>query len=364
MKIHLHISNLNPGGAQKVMIDLANTWHEEGHKISLSANSVNGFWCNSIDPAIDLVDLKARNFLTAVPALRRALVGTRPDVILSAMTQANFTAVIAGKLAGTPCVVSERHHTSSWMKRLSPTKRTVYRSLLPLLYSQAEARIAQTIGSKLDLCKVAKLPTDAVCVIPNPTTTPPAISERAPHPWLENTEVPVVVGIGRLVLQKDFATLIHAVAGLRKQRLVRLIILGDGPSLAGLTTLASSQNLGDAVTFTGHVSNVQDYLARANVYALSSHFEGFPNTLLEALALGTPVVSADCPTGPREILKDGKYGRLVPVGSPSAMGHAIGQALDHPDDPEMLKQRAADFGLKLISDCYLNVLERVVIPSS
>jgi len=247
------------------------------------------------------------------------------------------------------------------MTRLSPTKRAIYKTLLPWLYSQAEARIAQTTGSKLDLCTVTKLPADAVCVIPNPITKPPALSEEAPHPWFKDTDIPVVVGVGRLVPQKDFATLIQAVAALRKQRLVRLIIVGDGPLLASLTNLANSQ---DTVFFAGQVSNVQDYLARAKVYALSSHFEGFPNALLEALACGVPVVSTDCPTGPREILEDGKYGRLVSAASPSALAQAIGLALDHPDDPEMLKKRASDFDIKVISGCYLNVLKRAVSHSS
>lgn len=362
MRIHLHINNLDPGGAQKVMICLANTWHEEGHRISLSANSINGFWYDSINPAIDLVDLRARNFLTAVPALRKALVGLSPDVILSAITQANFSAVIAGKLAGIPCVLSERHHTSSWMKYLSPTKRTVYRFLLPFLYARADARIALTIGSARDICTVANLPTEAVCVIPNPIAKPPALLTKVPHPWLDDAEIPVIVSIGRLASQKDFATLIQAVAELRKQRLARLIILGDGPLLATLSNQTRSQGLDDAVSFAGQVNNAQDYLAHAKVYALSSNFEGFPNALLEALALGVPVVSTDCPTGPREILENGKYGRLVPVGNSTALGNAIGQAIDHPDDPERLKKRAAEFDLKVISRRYLEVLERAINP--
>jgi len=364
VKIHLHISNLDPGGAQKVMISLANTWQEEGHQISLSANSVNGYWRSAIDPSIQIVDLRAQNLLRAVPPLRKALVNLRPNVILSAMTQANITAAIAGKLTGTPCVLSERHHTTTWMKRLSPLKRVVYKSLLPLAYTQADALIALTAGSARDLCTVTKQPTEAVFVIPNPVTNSPDVSAEAPHPWLEDAEIPVVVGVGRLVSQKDFATLIQAVAALAKHRLARLIILGDGPLLATLTNLVRSQGLEDIVFFAGHVSNVQDYIARAKVYALSSNFEGFPNALLEALASGTPVVSTDCPTGPREILEDGKYGGLVPVGDSNALGQAIEQALDHPCDPKILKKRAADFDLKAISGSYLDALKHGMSHSS
>jgi glycosyltransferase involved in cell wall biosynthesis len=147
------------------------------------------------------------------------------------------------------------------------------------------------------------------------------------HPWFEPDQAPVVLGVGRLSPQKDFATLIRAFARVRMHRPARLMILGHGPERASLEALALAQGLADSVLLPGWVTNPYAFMARAGVFVLSSRWEGLPSVLIEALVCGTPVVATDCLSGPREILEDGRYGRLVPVGDEEALAAAIDAAL-------------------------------------
>jgi glycosyltransferase involved in cell wall biosynthesis len=151
-------------------------------------------------------------------------------------------------------------------------------------------------------------------------------------------------------------TLLHALARVRRERDVRLVVLGRGPLRERLSELAAELGVGEAVRMPGVVANPFAYLARASAFVLSSAWEGLPNVLLEALACGCPVVATDCPSGPREILADGRHGRLVPVADPEALAAAILATLDAPPDPGPLRARAADFALARSADRYLEVL--------
>ena len=165
-----------------------------------------------------------------------------------------------------------------------------------------------------------------------------------------------MIGAGRLRPQKDFATLIRAFARVRASRRVRLLILGEGPLRGALERLAGEQGVAADVSFTGRVPDAPAWMARAAVFALSSAWEGFGRVLVEALAVGCPVVSTDCPSGPREILGGGAFGPLVPVGDDAALAAAIARVLDHPPDRDFLMQRADAFSLERGVDRYLDVL--------
>jgi glycosyltransferase involved in cell wall biosynthesis len=134
--------------------------------------------------------------------------------------------------------------------------------------------------------------------------------------------------VGRLQQQKDYPTLLHAFAQVRQTRPVHLLILGEGKERAQLEELIKKLGLEDDVSMPGFVMNPYAYMARASMFVLSSRWEGLPTVLIEALCCGTPVVSTDCPSGPREILKDGQYGQLVPVGEANALAQAIASTLD------------------------------------
>ena len=156
-------------------------------------------------------------------------------------------------------------------------------------------------------------------------------AEPFDHPWFAPGAPPVILGAGRLTEQKDFPTLIRAFALVRKKHPARLMILGEGEERSKLETLVQELGLEKEVSLPGFVDNPYKYMKRAAVFVLSSRWEGFPNVLVEAMALGTPVVSTDCPNGPAEILENGKWGELVPVGETQSLASAVLRTLDRVD---------------------------------
>jgi glycosyltransferase involved in cell wall biosynthesis len=168
--------------------------------------------------------------------------------------------------------------------------------------------------------------------------------------------IPVILAVGRLHRQKDFPTLIGAFARLRAERPARLVILGEGKLRPALEKVARRLGVGGDVDLPGYRDNPFAWMARAAVFALSSTFEGTANVLIEAMACGCPVVSTDCPHGPREVLDNGRYGPLVPVGDSAALAHAIAAVLDNPPDREVLRSRAALYDRDTNIDRYLQVL--------
>jgi len=161
------------------------------------------------------------------------------------------------------------------------------------------------------------------------------------HPWFQTGELPVVLGIGRLARQKDFPTLLRAFAQVRSRRPCRLVILGEGKERSALTALVERLGITPHVEMPGFVANPFAYLRRAALFVLSSAWEGSPNVLIEALALAVPSVATDCPSGPREILCEGRYGPLVPVGDDEALAEAMEAMLAAPP-PAALLRRGAD----------------------
>jgi glycosyltransferase involved in cell wall biosynthesis len=188
-------------------------------------------------------------------------------------------------------------------------------------------------GAADDLARTSGLPRDRVEVVYNPVITPTmlALARQAPdHPWFAPGQPPVIVGAGRLTRQKDFFTLLRAFAEVRRRRPARLIILGEGEDRSALQALADDLGVADEVALPGFQENALAYMAGSAVFALSSAWEGLPTVLIEALAAGARVVSTDCPSGPREILQDGRLGALVPVGDAVALAAAILEALGRP----------------------------------
>lgn len=355
MKIALHISNFDPGGAQKVMLRLAGEFVRRGHEVTVLPNRADGFWRAALPEGVEMRALGVGNLVRAVPQLDIALKQERACVLLSAMTQANISAVFAARRAGVPVVISERHACSQWLLNLSPIKRYIYEHLLPFAYRRADGIVAQTQASAEDLARVVGVPVERISVIGNPVPEPVPLADQAPHPWLED-DVPVILGIGRLERQKNFALLLEAMAQVNGAHRPRLLLLGEGSQKAELLARAKALGLADRVDFTGQVPNVQDYLARAALYVQSSNFEGFPNALLEALAAGLSVVATDCPTGPRELLDGGRLGALVPVGDAQAMARAIEDTLGHPGPEGPMRTWAENFTLASVADGYETLL--------
>jgi glycosyltransferase involved in cell wall biosynthesis len=301
----------------------------------------------------------------------------QPAVLLAVKPHPNLEAVWARQLAGVPTrlVIGERdtlsqkilHKKRSWRWRYLPP-------LMQRVYLGADAIIAVSDGVADDLSLHTGIPRERITTVYNPVVTPELLCQsqaRLDHPWFMPGSPPVVLGVGRLAVQKDFPTLLRTFARVRAKREARLMILGGKPDgkpdgghaalknagqRAELIVLASKLGIAADVALPGFVINPFAYMARARVFVLSSAWEGLPGVLIQALACGCPVVSTDCPNGPAEILAGGAYGPLVPVGDDAALAAAIESVLDVPPDPERLRQRAAAFSVERAMDGYLDVL--------
>ena len=346
------------------MVTLANGFARRGYRVDLVLASAAGPYLKDVSPDVRVVDLRAGRVIRALWPLVRYLRRERPVAMLSAMNHANVVAVLARRLAGvnTRLVVSERTTISSEARRASGwSARAVY-ALVPRLYRRADAIVAVSREAARDLEAFAGLAAGAVTPIYNPfdlARIARMAAESIPHPWFApGQRRPVVLAVGRLVELKDFPTLLRAFAAVRQRRDARLLILGEGELRGELAGLAHSLGLGpDDFDMPGFVANPYAYLARAALFVLSSRWEGLPGVLIEAMACGTPVVSTDCPSGPREILEDGRWGALVPVGDGAALADAIEAALRAPRAalPDV-RQRARDFEQDRAIDAYLAAL--------
>jgi glycosyltransferase involved in cell wall biosynthesis len=326
--IALFLPSLRGGGAEKVMVNLALGFVEQGLKVDLVLAKAEGPYLSRVPEEVRVVDLGARRVLYSLPGLVRYLRRERPQAMLSALNYANIVAIWAKLLARvqTHLVVSEHNTLSCSTQNASSVRVKLLPLLIKIFYPYADAVVAVSHGVAEDLITMTGLPMEKVKVIYNPVITPELFAkaeEPLDHPWFRPGEPPVVLGVGRLTQQKDFPTLIRAFALVRKERPARLMILGEGEERPKLEALVRELRLEEDVALPGFVDNPYKYMKRAAVFVLSSRWEGFGIVLVEAMALGTPVVATDCPSGPAEILENGKWGHLVPVGEPLHLARAI-----------------------------------------
>lgn len=345
------------------MVTLANAFADRGYAVDLVLALGEGPYLQSVGPKVCVVDLRAGRVLKALLPLIRYMRREKPVAMLSVMTHANVIAILARLLARvkTRLVVSERTTMSVEASRARGfTERSIF-AVVPVLYRSADCVTAVSRDCAVDLQHFFGFQAHPVEFIYNPFELElirKRAEETVSHPWFEPGQPPVVLAIGRLNQAKDYPTLIRAFSKLRANRDVRLMILGEGELRIDLEGIVAECGLGaEQVQLPGFVSNPFAYLARCAVFALSSHYEGLPGALIEAMACGTPVVSTDCPSGPREILEDGRWGSLVPVGDEDALAEAIDTVLSTPQAslPDV-RGRAEDFGLPQAVDKYLNVL--------
>ena len=360
--IALYLPYLRGGGAERVMVNLANGFARQRFNIDLVLASAEGPYLEEVSSCVRVVDLKARRVLGSLPGLVRYLGKNRPRAMLSTMAHANIVAVLAARLSGAaPGVLALRE--AVFLGVNSENSRELRGRLLPwlvrLFYPLADALVANAEGAAGELRRILKSDTP-VHVIPNPVDVrliARRAEERIDSPLLSQIDGPLVLGIGRLTAQKDFKTLVEAFALLQERETgASLVILGEGEQRPALERAAKAVGVADRVHLPGFVSNPYRFLKRASVFVLSSRWEGLPNALIEAIAMGTPVVSTDCPSGPAEILENGKYGRLVPVGDAEALAAAMEATLESPPDPDLLRRRGQDFSVERIVKRYLKVL--------
>lgn len=359
----IFLPTLNGGGAERVMVTLANAFSARGFKVDLVLATAAGPYLKEVAPTVRVVDLQAGRIIKALVPLVRYLRRERPMAMLSAMGHANVVALLARKLARVPVwvVVSERGLISGEHAIAKGAVPHLNYRLIRLLYPGADGICTVSQAASADLAAFARLPLQRVQTIYNPfDLSRIAQLAAAPllHPWFEPGQTPVLLAIGRMNEAKDFPILIRAFAQLRQRRAARLVILGEGELRPELESLLRQLDLGaDAVQLPGFVPNPYAWLARCSLFVLSSRREGLPGALIEAMACGAPVVSTNCLSGPDEILEGGRWGQLVPVSDVDALAVAMESALDTPKNqlPDV-RLRAADFEQERAVDAYLRLL--------
>jgi glycosyltransferase involved in cell wall biosynthesis len=396
-RISVLLRSLDGGGMQRCAITLAEAFACRGFEVDLLVSDTSGPMRDQIPASLRLVPLAASSHLVSrvwaaladirgvpviwpllagacprmvrhLPALTRYLRETPPVALLALGTQSNLTALWAKRLSRTRTriVISELNIMSSVARYARRRFRRIYPRIARRVFPSADGIVAVSKAVAGDLANSAALPPGRIATIHNPAVTPQmAEAARAPfsHPWFSDDSPPVVLAVGRLHWQKGFPTLLRAFARVRAARPSRLVILGEGSERESLTKLADSLGVADDVAFPGFVANPFAWMARASVFVLSSVSEGFGNVLCEAMACGCPIVSIDCPGGPREILDEGRYGQLVPAEDDRAMAQAILEVLDSPPDRERLYGRASLFTVDRAAERYLAVLMGRELPA-
>lgn len=383
-KIALIIPSPRIGGGERVMVDLANAFVRRGYAVDLLVLRTDGHFAHHLDSKIRVVSLQARRITLSLPKLVRYFRREQPPVVLALDGHSHLLALVARSLSGgVPIRIVLRigNMLSVLYKRYASFSDKLIPPLSRMWYPKADAAIAVSQGVARDIAQTCGIPKEKITVIFNPKNVEhlQALSrESISHKWLgENKDRPVIIASGRLRPQKGFEDLFEAFALLNRRMPSRLIILGPGGKTTSDKFAAQIERLqiAEDVDLAGYVDNPHAYTARADVFVMPSLWEGLPNALIEALICGTPIVSTDCDSGPREILapdtdpfkrlQEGiewaKYGVLVPVHGTAEMAEALERLLT--DSPLLGqcqregKERAAAFDEEKIVDQYLQVLD-------
>lgn len=357
LSVSIVLPDLRVGGAERVAVNLANSFWQRGYSVDLVLLTATGELLVDLSPGIRVVDLKVHRMRWALPALVRYFRRARPSAVLVCMWPLTVLALWARAVSRVPTRLVVAEHTtwsrSELLRRCSVgwQIRTSMRRFFPC----ADGIVAVSEGAADDLANFAPVDRSAITVIYNPVVhagpEPKVTTPATPTDWCIGTHHRVLA-VGTLKEIKDYRTLINAFATLRQQVDAKLLILGEGECRSELEAQARHLGLADNVFMPGFVKDATPYYRHADLHVLSSTGEGLPTVIIEALASGTPVVSTDCPSGPREILCGGKFGRLVHVGDVDALAAAMQESLTASHDRAALMARAQDFSVDKAADQY------------
>jgi len=333
-RIALFLRTLGGGGAERAHLNLARGLIDLGFQVDLILSSGQDREIWEIPPGVRVVDFKDSRVSASLFNLIRYLRQERPVALIPTLHYAIEVAIVAKLLARVPTkilVPEQNNPARDVMSEEKPHRRLLIPLFMRVLYPFADAVVGVSHGVATGLAQLSGLPLERIRVIFNPVIFP-GLQEKAQepidHPWFKPGERPVILGVGRLQEQKDFPTLIRAFAKVRQTCPSRLVILGYGPDRPQLEALVQELGLTEDVDMSsGFVKNPFPYMKKTSVFVLSSAWEGMANVIVEALAVGTQVVSTNCESGPAEILNNGKYGHLVPVGDSKALAEEILQVL-------------------------------------
>jgi glycosyltransferase involved in cell wall biosynthesis len=349
------------GGAQRDMILLCNALASRGVRLAILALRAQGPLRSLLDPTVRVIEVPGRQLRYAIPGLRRVLRAVAPAVVVSSEASLNLCTLIAARLLprqNRPKVMLREVGSPSIAQYRDPYRqnRIAYR-FLRRLYRYADRVVTLTEGARRDLVQNFSVPDAIISVMLTNAVIPPRTA-RLIAAWdgESGRESDLIVCVGRLSPEKDQRTLIRAMSLLPPERRWRLAIVGEGAEHDTLVDLARRSGLADRIVFSGYVADPFDWMMRARVAVCSSVYEGLGNAIIEALAFGTPVVSTDCPYGPSEILEQGRYGALTPVGDAAALAAAIAAAMDQVPDRRSLMARGLQYTAASAAERFLEIM--------
>ncbi len=346
-----------------MMVNLANEMQKRGIQVDILYAAGECPHPELLSSGVGRVNFDTKHVYGALFPLVDYLKKQGPDVLLAVRHRAINLAFMAHHLAGNKSsrklVLRLAGNIASSIESKNRLRKWMHWWPIRRIYPRFDAIITVSGDLAREIKSSTSVSPEKVFVVPNPSI-PADIEKQAEenveHDWLQNKECPVVMGLGRLTRRKDFQTLIRAFALVVKKRFCRLIIVGDGQERENCRTLARELGISEYVDFQDFKKNPYPYIAASDLLVLSSYgSEGSPNVLKEGLSLGVPVVSTDCPSGPREILQDGKYGRLVPIQDPESMSVAIEETLQSPPNRDFLKSAIQKYTVSNATQEYIRV---------
>lgn len=360
-RLAIFMPDLRGGGAERVAVNLANSFTQRGYAVDMVLLMATGAFLTDLRPEVRVVDLQVKRLRGALLPLVVYLRQSCPTAMLACMWPLTVGAIWARRLACVPTRVVVAEHTT-WSRdeiASSTWGRLKVGTSMHYVFPSAEAILSVSRGAADDLAQFANIHRSSISVIYTPVVgeeePPPSEKPLAPYGWWSGMHHRILA-VGTLKVIKDYSTLLVAFAKLYQSVDARLLILGTGECRLALEAEARQLGISNAVFMPGFVKDPTPYYQRADLHVLSSTGEGLPTVIIEALAVGTPVVSSDCPSGPREILCDGKFGRLVPVGNAPAFAAAMAESLAATHDRLALKARAQDFSIDKAVDQYEDLL--------
>lgn len=364
----IFIPSYAAGGAERVAFVMARALAKRGMRIDLVVSCAHGGLREEELPGVNKVELGAVNELLATPRWIRYLRRARPRCAMSIIHTANIASGIGRYVVPDVPVIVSQHYAL----RCEPAAQWWFRRWLGFgperfAYRHVERVTGCSQGVADEAAELFDLPKHRVLALPNPRHSREASLELTPEQELM-FDKPVLLAVGRLTPQKDFAMLLRAFASLSSRRDLHLVILGEGPERTSLAAQARALGIADRVLLLGFVHNAEAFMRRARVFVMSSRNEGLPMVLIEALAAGAAIVSTDCHFGPRELLDGGRLGRLTPVEDSEAFAAAIEAELDEPDPGhESRRSDRADwlrrFDLDVITSQYFDLVHEVIKES-
>jgi glycosyltransferase involved in cell wall biosynthesis len=359
VKFLIILPDLRGGGAERLHINLAKDWVKRGHSVEFFLMRKQGQLLSILPREIKVVSaevVRIRNFILPI---KRYLNVSKPDVVLSAMWPLTSITVLAWVLSGKQCklFLSEHVILSASIVRELFLPLWLVSSLLKITYPLASGIVAVSRSVKNDLCILGKFSCDYIKVINNPIVADTSLNNGCDGEiWGEGYDCHIL-SVGALKFEKNYKSLILAFSHIFEEHNAKLIILGDGDERNNLEDLILKLGLQDRVLLPGFVLDPYPWYSSADLFVLSSLWEGFGNVIVEALEQGVPVVSTDS-GGPSEILKDGFYGKLVKIDDYNALSTAMNESLCGSHDSNFLINRAQDFSISRISTKYLNYFKK------